>query len=111
MGGHLPSAARSNTVPVLFSNYLRGDPTTIEWAHEIVSEAVVDAEQAALAAHRAAQQAAGGGPRILPNQALTDRATPAKTPLGHAAPTPSGTPSRAPSAVRLSWTASTAGIA
>lgn len=65
LGGHLPSVARSNTVPVLFSNYLRGDATTIEWAHQIVSEAVVDAEQAALAAHRAAQRAAGGGPRIL----------------------------------------------
>jgi len=62
MGGHLPSAARSNTVPVLFSNYLRGDPTTIEWAHEIVSDAVVDAEQAALDAHRAAMRGYRGRP-------------------------------------------------
>ncbi|MDN5916466.1 MAG: hypothetical protein L0I76_15425 [Pseudonocardia sp.] len=29
MGGHLPSAARAHTVPVLFANYLRNDPTTI----------------------------------------------------------------------------------
>ena len=72
MGGHLPSAARSNTVAVLFSNYLRGDATTIEWAHEILSEAVVDAEQAALAAHRAALRTAGGGPRVLTDEA--DRA-------------------------------------
>jgi hypothetical protein len=65
LGGHLPSAARSNTIPVLFTNYLRGDASTIEWAHEIVSEAVVDAEQAALDAHRAAMRATGGGPHVL----------------------------------------------
>jgi hypothetical protein len=52
MGGHLPSAARTNTVPVLFRNYLRNDPTTIEWAHQVAGDALVDAEQAALAAHR-----------------------------------------------------------
>jgi hypothetical protein len=40
MGGHLPSAVRTNTVPVLFTNYLRGDPTVIEWAHDIVSDAL-----------------------------------------------------------------------
>ena len=32
VGGHLPSAARTNTIPVLFQSYLRKDPTTIEWA-------------------------------------------------------------------------------
>jgi hypothetical protein len=26
-GGHLPSSIRSNTMPVLFTNYLRGDPS------------------------------------------------------------------------------------
>lgn len=30
MGGHLPSAARTNSVPVLFTSYLRADPTVIE---------------------------------------------------------------------------------
>ena len=65
MGGHLPSAARSNTVPVLFAHYLRGDPTTIDWAHEVVSEAVVDAEKAALSAHHRALRATGGSLRIL----------------------------------------------
>ena len=64
LGGHLPSAARSNTVLVLFSNYLRDDPTTIDWAHDIIGEAVVDAEQAALDAHRRALAAAGGGPAL-----------------------------------------------
>ncbi|HEX2399912.1 MAG TPA: hypothetical protein VHJ79_07990 [Mycobacterium sp.] len=65
MGGHLPSAVRTNTVPVLFTNYLRGDPTVIEWAHKIVSDALVDAEQSALAAHRRALEQAGGRLRII----------------------------------------------
>lgn len=60
MGGHLPSSARTNTVPVLFSNYLAGDPTTIEWAHDVVAEALVEVEQVALDAHRRALAATGG---------------------------------------------------
>ncbi|HKH51770.1 MAG TPA: hypothetical protein VKA77_08260, partial [Mycobacterium sp.] len=44
MGDHLPSSARTNSVPVLFTSYLRADPTVIEWARGIVSEALVDAE-------------------------------------------------------------------
>ncbi|WP_141215062.1 hypothetical protein [Rhodococcus sp. 06-1460-1B] len=51
VGGHLPSAARSNSVEVLFSHYLRGDPTAKEWARQTMSEALRDAESAALAAH------------------------------------------------------------
>jgi hypothetical protein len=66
MGGHLPSAARTNSVPVLFSNYLRGDPTTIAWAHDVVGTALADAEQSALAAHRRLREQAGGGPQIAP---------------------------------------------
>lgn len=52
VGGHLPSAARSNTAGVLFANYLRGDATAQEWAEEVLGEAVADAEAAALAVHR-----------------------------------------------------------
>ena len=63
-GGHLPSAARTNTMPVLFRNYLRGDPTVRGWAEDVVSEALADAEQQALTAHRLAMQRAGGGPRV-----------------------------------------------
>jgi hypothetical protein len=59
MGGHLPSAARTNTVPVLFRNYLREDPATVEWAHEVMTEAPADAEQAALDAHRRLTDRAG----------------------------------------------------
>ncbi|MFI0107865.1 hypothetical protein ACH4NW_05775 [Streptomyces globisporus] len=60
LGGHLPSAARSNTVPVLFRNYLRDDPATAEWAHEVMADALADAEQAALLAHRRLAERAGG---------------------------------------------------
>lgn len=73
VGGHLPSAARTNTVPVLFHNYLRGDPTTIAWAHEVIGDAVVDAEQAALDAHQRALQAAGGAIRVVPGPSHTER--------------------------------------
>jgi hypothetical protein len=73
MGGHLPSAARTNSIPVLFSNYLRGDPTVREWAQQIVDEALVDAEQSALAAHRRALAAAGGNLWIIPGRAEAQR--------------------------------------
>lgn len=65
MGGHLPSAARSNTMPVLFRNYLSGDPVIKSWAEEVLGEALADAEQAARRAHERAARAAGGGPVIL----------------------------------------------
>ena len=65
MGGHLPSAAKSNTMPVLFRNYLSGDPVIISWAEEVFGEALADAEQAARLAHERAARAAGGGPVVL----------------------------------------------
>jgi len=60
LGGHLPSAARSNTTAVLFRNYLSGDQTTIEWARELVSEAFTDVERAAYDAHLRALRDNGG---------------------------------------------------
>lgn len=54
LGGHLPSAARSNSTRVLFRNYLSGDRTTVDWAQETVSDAFVDVERAAYDAHRRA---------------------------------------------------------
>jgi hypothetical protein len=65
MGGHLPSAAKSNSMPVLFRNYLSGDPVITAWAEEVLGEALLDAEQAARQAHDRAVKAAGGGPRVL----------------------------------------------
>ena len=52
LGGHLPTAARSNTAAVLFSNYLRADPVAREWAQEVTGTALADAERAALDAYR-----------------------------------------------------------
>ncbi len=54
MGGHLPSAARTNTTGVLFRNYLAGDHSTIDWARELMAETLVEVEQAAWSAHRRA---------------------------------------------------------
>jgi hypothetical protein len=82
MGGHLPSAARTNTIPVLFRNYLRGDPTVIEWAQDILGEALADAEQAALAAHQRALDAAGGSLQVIAHD-TTAEGTGADTNTGH----------------------------
>jgi hypothetical protein len=50
-GGHLPSSIRSNTMPVLFTNYLRGDPSVHDWAGGVITAALSDAETAAQACH------------------------------------------------------------
>ncbi|WP_026163087.1 hypothetical protein [Kribbella catacumbae] len=62
VGGHLPSAAVSNTTPVLFSNYLRGNATVKDWAEGVLGEAVAEAETAALAAHQAILRTSGEQP-------------------------------------------------
>jgi hypothetical protein len=36
MGGHLPSAARTNTMQTLWSSYLCGDPAVTEWAEDVL---------------------------------------------------------------------------
>lgn len=47
MGGHLPSASRTNTLDVSFAHYLQGDPVVREWADAILTTAIDDAEQSA----------------------------------------------------------------
>ena len=69
MGGHLPSAARTNTMQTLWSSYLRGDPAVTEWADGILDDAFADAERAALDAHHRALAAHSGALRIVPGQA------------------------------------------
>jgi len=69
MGGHLPSAARTNTMQTLWSSYLRGDPAVTEWAGDVLDEAFADAERAALDAHRRALAAHSGTLRIIAGQA------------------------------------------
>lgn len=91
MGGHLPSSVRTNSIPVLFSSYLRGDPTVIEWAHDTISAAVADAEASALAAHHRALTQAGGHLRII-----TDTAPPAE-------PEPADPGASAPGTASTPW--------
>ncbi|WP_405433345.1 hypothetical protein [Streptomyces anulatus] len=66
LGGHLPSSAKSNTAQVLFTNYLKPDETTREWAEEVLTEALADAEQAAWDAHAAALTRRGE-PTVIPD--------------------------------------------
>lgn len=65
MGGHLPSAARSNSYPVLFSSYLSGDATTRQWAEDTMAEALTDAEEAAWQAHQAMLERSGGHLKVV----------------------------------------------
>ncbi|MFI1852904.1 hypothetical protein [Streptomyces sp. NPDC020480] len=44
MGGHLPSASRTNTMDVSFAHYLRGDPIIKDWAEQVLTSALDDAE-------------------------------------------------------------------
>jgi hypothetical protein len=45
VGGHLPSARRTNTMDVSFRDYLRGDPHVRDWAEQVMATALDDAEQ------------------------------------------------------------------
>ena len=46
-GGHLPSAATTNTMDVSYLHYLRNDPVIRAWAEEIIDAALADAEDSA----------------------------------------------------------------
>ena len=50
-GGHLPSSTRSNSMPVLFSNYLRGDESVKDWAADVITSALADVEADARFSH------------------------------------------------------------
>ncbi|MFK4155741.1 hypothetical protein ACI2LV_27675 [Streptomyces fungicidicus] len=47
VGGHLPSASRTNTPDVSFLHYLRNDPRIRDWADRVLTEALEDAEASA----------------------------------------------------------------
>jgi hypothetical protein len=51
VGGHLPSASRTNTLDVSFLYYLRGDPRIRDWADGILTTALDEAERSARAFH------------------------------------------------------------
>jgi hypothetical protein len=129
MGGHLPSAARTNTMQTLWSSYLRGDPAVTGWAEDILDGAFADAERAALDAHRRALAAHSGTLRIISKRPGTTACPPgpdrpagmrrprARQPqarrarAGPRAPTPGTRRGTRDRAQRRSWTASTAGTA
>ncbi|GAA3339475.1 hypothetical protein GCM10020358_23410 [Amorphoplanes nipponensis] len=75
-GGHLPSSPRSNGMPVLFSNYLRGDASVREWAGDVVTAALADAERDARESHaRVLAAATPAEPRAVAAQlGLTEQA-------------------------------------
>lgn len=75
VGGHLPPAAVTNTTPVLFSNCLRGDHTVQDWVEGVMSEAVADAESAALAAHQTMLRTSSAQPlQVNPPTTITETA-------------------------------------
>ncbi|MEV5200512.1 hypothetical protein [Streptomyces sp. NPDC053720] len=45
VGGHLPSARVTNTADTSFVHYLRGEPFVTEWAADVLTEAISDAER------------------------------------------------------------------
>jgi hypothetical protein len=51
VGGHLPSASRTNTPDVSFLHYLRSDPRVRDWADRILTAALEDAEKSARTFH------------------------------------------------------------
>jgi hypothetical protein len=68
VGGHLPSASRTNTMDVSFLHYLRSDPVIREWADQVLKDALDDAENSArsfrvriLSARTRPDPAAGAG--------------------------------------------------
>ncbi|NEA58317.1 hypothetical protein G3I60_30225 [Streptomyces sp. SID13666] len=65
VGGHLPSARLTNTAETSFTHYLRGDPFVTEWAAQVLTEAITDAERHAGTALRL-----GGGQEQAVDAAL-----------------------------------------
>ncbi|WP_159049998.1 hypothetical protein [Streptomyces sp. MMG1533] len=49
VGGHLPSARATNTADTSFTHYLRKGPFVAEWAADVLTEAITDAEESARA--------------------------------------------------------------
>lgn len=69
-GGHLPSSVRSNSMPVLFKNYLRGDASVKEWAGDVITGALDDAVNDARISCAKVVTARGGQP-LEPDEIAT----------------------------------------
>lgn len=63
-GGHLPSSTRSNSMSVLFANYLKGDESVREWAGDVINAAL---EQAELDARATQARVLSGAPPDIGN--------------------------------------------
>ncbi len=74
LGGHLPSSAKSNTAQVLYTNYLRPDPATREWAEGVMADALADAERAARDAHAEVVRRRSS-PTVIPSGSTPDQLT------------------------------------
>ena len=74
-GGHLPSSVRSNTMPVLFTNYLRGDPSVRDWAGRVITAALADAETEARVCHARVLAASATTPQQAAAQLALTNAT------------------------------------
>ncbi|WP_369254136.1 hypothetical protein [Streptomyces sp. R35] len=65
VGGHLPSARVTNTADTSFTHYLRKDPFVAEWAADVLTEPITDAEESARAV---VVRLGGGSAAAVPNQ-------------------------------------------
>lgn len=74
-GGHLPSAAKTNSVQVLFHSYLRGDAVVRDWADEVLTEALASAEVTALKAHQRVLERNGGSLTVVQTDSSEDHQT------------------------------------
>ncbi|MGW2891830.1 hypothetical protein ACWDDN_42305 [Streptomyces griseoruber] len=71
VGGHLPSARVTNTADTSFTHYLRDDPFVAEWAADVLTEAITDAEETA----RAVVVRLGGGSLAAVPDQVREQAT------------------------------------
>ncbi|MFD9396647.1 hypothetical protein ACFWBB_39720 [Streptomyces sp. NPDC060000] len=65
VGGHLPSARVTNTADTSFTHYLRKDSFVAEWAADVLTEAITDAEENARAV---IVRLGGGSAAAVPDQ-------------------------------------------
>ncbi|MEU3616279.1 hypothetical protein ABZ725_28715 [Streptomyces sp. NPDC006872] len=65
VGGHLPSARATNTADTSFTHYLSKDPFVAEWAADVLTEAITDAEESARAV---VVRLGGGSAAAVPDQ-------------------------------------------
>jgi hypothetical protein len=71
-GGHLPSSTRSNSMSVLFANYLKGDESVRDWAGDVITAALEQAELDARATQARVLSVTNLEPAAREQQAATE---------------------------------------